>query len=87
MLINISKAVAGGGGATSGPQTPRPIFLDPPFLIPGYGPLSVKNNKGKKRRCLKSSEAELCFMTNAHVTHVAAHDEFEELKHVDRGRY
>ena len=25
-------------GALSGPQTPRPIILHPPFLIPGYGP-------------------------------------------------
>ena len=26
-------------GALSGPQTPRPIILHPPFLIPGYGPV------------------------------------------------
>ena len=25
-------------GALSGPQTPRPIILHPPILIPGYGP-------------------------------------------------
>ena len=25
-------------GALSGPQTPRPISLHLPFLIPGYGP-------------------------------------------------
>ena len=25
-------------GALRGPQTPRPIILHPPFLIPGYGP-------------------------------------------------
>ena len=25
-------------GALSGPKTPRPIILHPPFLIPGYGP-------------------------------------------------
>ena len=24
--------------ALSGPQTPRPIILHPPFPIPGYGP-------------------------------------------------
>ena len=29
--------------ALSGPQTPRPIILDPPFLIPGYGPALVLN--------------------------------------------
>ena len=26
-------------GALSVPQTPRPIILHPPFLIPGYGPV------------------------------------------------
>ena len=25
-------------GPFSGPQTPRPIILHPPFVIPGYGP-------------------------------------------------
>ena len=30
------------GGATSGPQTLRPIILHPPFLIPGYGPVHVQ---------------------------------------------
>ena len=29
-------------GALSGPQTPRPIILHPPFLIPGYGPVMTK---------------------------------------------
>ena len=44
----IGKAVARGGGVPkvhvypplgliSGPQTPRPIILHPPFLNPGYG--------------------------------------------------
>ena len=28
----------GPTGGLSGPQTPRPIILHPPFLIPGYGP-------------------------------------------------
>ena len=28
-------------GALSGPQTPRPVILHPPFLIPGYGPVNV----------------------------------------------
>ena len=32
--------------ALSGPQTPRPIILHPPFLIPGYGP-AVKLNLKK----------------------------------------
>ena len=25
-------------GAFNGPQTPRPIIVHPPFLIPGFGP-------------------------------------------------
>ena len=32
-------------GALSGPQTPRPIILHPPFLIPGYGPGNIKGGR------------------------------------------
>ena len=43
-------------GALSGPKTPRPIILHPPFLIPGYGPVITY-------QCLSSTRLPL-------VTHV-----------------
>ena len=42
--------------AVSGPQTPRPIILDPPFLIPGYGPALVLNIAWKAHFCFDCFE-------------------------------
>ena len=36
-------------GALSGPQTPRPIILHPPFLLPGYGPGRGYREEGRKK--------------------------------------
>ena len=40
-------------GALSGPQTPRPIILHPPFLIPGYGPGVFVKSGWSSYVCLK----------------------------------
>ena len=40
-------------GALSGLQSPRPIILHPPFLIPGYGPV-IRNIHFSKKEIMKS---------------------------------